>query len=147
VRTCSFVDVLIGEASQLWKREKASMAMCVCEEEKGCDEDCLNRCTWVECDEGNCNVPNNCSNRAFADLKERVKQGTKFAEGVEVILVVLISRCFEMGRLFCWKFTDKRECRPGTVGMASELREALRPGRLSLSILARLSRRKRVKGG
>ncbi|KAH0607436.1 uncharacterized protein H6S33_002470 [Morchella sextelata] len=76
-------NVLIGEASQLWKREKASMAMCVCEEEKGCDEDCLNRCTWVECDEGNCNVPNNCSNRAFADLKERVKQGTKFAEGVE----------------------------------------------------------------
>ncbi|KAH0602237.1 uncharacterized protein H6S33_009905, partial [Morchella sextelata] len=36
-------NVLIGEASQLWKREKASMAMCVCEEEKGCDEDCLNR--------------------------------------------------------------------------------------------------------
>lgn len=79
-------NVLIGEASQLWKREKASMAMCVCEEDKGCDEDCLNRCTWVECDEGNCNQPSKCSNRAFADLKERVKQGTKFAEGVEVIL-------------------------------------------------------------
>lgn len=83
------VDVLIGEASQVWKKEKASMAKCVCSEKKGCDEDCLNRCTWMECDEGNCNVePQYCSNRAFADLKERVKTGTKFAEGVEVILVV-----------------------------------------------------------
>lgn len=89
VRTCLSVDVLVGDASQVWKKEKASMAKCVCTEKKGCDEDCLNRCTWMECDEGNCNVePQYCSNRAFADLKERVKTGTKFAEGVEVILVV-----------------------------------------------------------
>ncbi|PWW79917.1 hypothetical protein C7212DRAFT_163681 [Tuber magnatum] len=79
-------NVLIGDASSHWKKEKASTAKCVCAEDVGCDENCLNMCTWVECDEGNCNVGvEHCTNRAFADLKERVKSGTKFAEGVEVV--------------------------------------------------------------
>lgn len=110
MRACLSVDVLVGDASQVWKKEKASMAKCVCTEKKGCDEDCLNRCTWMECDEGNCNVePQYCSNRAFADLRERVKTGTKFAEGVEVILVVptfspgfliFLTFTFEVTRIF-----------------------------------------------
>ncbi|CAZ80586.1 unnamed protein product [Tuber melanosporum] len=79
-------NVLIGDAASHWRKEKASTAKCVCAEEVGCDENCLNMCTWVECDEGNCNVGvERCTNRAFADLKERVKSGTKFAEGVEVV--------------------------------------------------------------
>ncbi|RPA94355.1 hypothetical protein L873DRAFT_1846676 [Choiromyces venosus 120613-1] len=79
-------NVLIGDAAFHWKKEKASTAKCVCTEDVGCDENCLNMCTWVECDEGNCNVGvGRCTNRAFADLKERVKSGTKFAEGVEVV--------------------------------------------------------------
>ena len=62
---------------------------------RSCDENCLNMCTWVECDEGNCNVGvERCTNRAFADLKERVKAGTKFAEGVEVVKVHF---CFDWG--------------------------------------------------
>lgn len=67
---------------------------CVCEDV--CDEHCLNRCTWMECDDNSCSVGRDCKNRAFADLKERVKTGTKFAEGVEVFPVCipgLVSCC------------------------------------------------------
>lgn len=86
---------MIGDAASHWKKEKASTAKCVCAEDVGCDENCLNMCTWVECDEGNCNVGvERCTNRAFADLKERVKSGTKFAEGVEVVKVHF---CFHWG--------------------------------------------------
>ncbi|TGZ77997.1 hypothetical protein EX30DRAFT_351354 [Ascodesmis nigricans] len=72
----------IGDASKYWRKENAANIKCVCEDV--CEEHCLNRCTWMECDNNNCNVGRHCKNRAFADLRERVKLGTKFAEGVEV---------------------------------------------------------------
>ncbi|KAL7272464.1 hypothetical protein RUND412_004718 [Rhizina undulata] len=82
-----YSHVLIGDAQLHWKKEKTSIAKCVCTVNEGCNEDCLNRCTWMECDESNCNVGREyCRNRSFADLKERVKEGTKFAEGVEVVM-------------------------------------------------------------
>lgn len=43
----------------------------------------------MECDDNSCSVGRNCKNRSFADLKERVKTGTKFAEGVEVFPVCI----------------------------------------------------------
>lgn len=79
------LDVFIGDASQFWKKEKSSQIKCVCEDE--CNDNCLNRCTWMECDDESCSIGRQCQNRAFADLKERVRTGTKFAEGVEVVKV------------------------------------------------------------
>lgn len=51
----------------------------------------------MECDDNSCSVGRNCKNRAFADLKERVKTGTKFAEGVEVFPVCIPNNGF----MFC----------------------------------------------
>jgi histone-lysine N-methyltransferase ASH1L len=79
------VDQLIGDAQQIWRREKSSTNKCVCTKE--CDESCLNRVTWVECTDGICPIGRHCGNRAFADLMDRVKLDTKFAIGVEVELV------------------------------------------------------------
>ena len=41
---------------------------------------------FYECDESNCNVgAAHCTNRSFADLRERCKAGGKYNIGVEVI--------------------------------------------------------------
>lgn len=75
---------LIGDAKLVWKREKPEHSSCVCTD--GCNDNCLNRCTYYECDINNCRVGRECGNRQFADLQDRLKSGTKFAEGVEVFL-------------------------------------------------------------
>ncbi|KAI5806885.1 hypothetical protein EDC01DRAFT_608759, partial [Geopyxis carbonaria] len=79
-------NVFIGDASTYWKKENASNVKCVCTEE--CNDHCLNRCTWMECDNESCNVGRNCKNRAFADLRDRIKRkkGKDFARGVDVFL-------------------------------------------------------------
>lgn len=42
-----------------------------------------------ECDEHNCNIgAEHCTNRAFADLKERCKTGKKYNIGVEVMKTI-----------------------------------------------------------
>ncbi|KAI5812835.1 hypothetical protein BZA77DRAFT_133501 [Pyronema omphalodes] len=73
---------LIGDAQQIWRKEKPPNVKCVCV--KVCDVACLNRCTWVECTDNTCDVGRHCSNRPFADLLDRVKTETRFATGVEV---------------------------------------------------------------
>jgi histone-lysine N-methyltransferase ASH1L len=79
------VDQLIGDAQQIWRKERSSTNKCVCTTE--CDESCLNRVTWVECTDSICPIGRHCGNRAFADLQDRKNLGTSFAIGVEVELV------------------------------------------------------------
>ncbi|KAI9779845.1 MAG: hypothetical protein M1839_007158 [Geoglossum umbratile] len=79
-------NVFVGEAAEIWKKNKINeMSKCVCTPENGCDEDCQNRHMFYECDENNCAVgPERCTNRSFADLKERCKAGGRYHIGVEV---------------------------------------------------------------
>ena len=96
------IDILVGDARELWKSESEPSGKCVCTLEKGCDEACLNRCVYYECNDENCNVgPEHCQNRQFAQLKKRVMKKTKFAEGVEVVEVGLVRfpPCSYLGRI------------------------------------------------
>lgn len=59
-----------------------------------------------ECNDENCNAgAANCTNRAFATLKERRKQGNKYTIGVEVIKTadrgygVRSNRCFKANQI------------------------------------------------
>ena len=83
-------DVFIGDAADLWKKAKPmEHSLCICNKEDGCDEHCFNRFMLYECDESNCNIgAEHCTNRAFADLKKRCKQGGKYNIGVEVMKTV-----------------------------------------------------------
>ncbi|MCJ1395365.1 hypothetical protein MMC18_008249 [Xylographa bjoerkii] len=57
--------------------------------QKRCDENCLNRFMFYECDETNCNIGTNyCTNRSFEDLRKRCKAGGKYNIGVEVIKTI-----------------------------------------------------------
>ncbi|KAF8425636.1 hypothetical protein EV426DRAFT_663462 [Tirmania nivea] len=79
-------NILVGDARDLWKSDAEPTGKCTCTLETGCDENCLNRCVYYECNDENCNVgTERCQNRQFAALKARVMKKTKFAEGVEVI--------------------------------------------------------------
>lgn len=79
-------NILVGDARDLWKSDAEPTGKCTCALETGCDENCLNRCVYYECNDENCNVgTERCQNRQFAALKARVMKKTKFAEGVEVI--------------------------------------------------------------
>lgn len=82
----------MGDAREYWKTESEPTGKCVCKSERGCDEGCLNRCVYYECNNENCNVGvENCQNRQFAALRKRVLKKTRFAEGVEVIQVCFFS--------------------------------------------------------
>ncbi|KAK3046903.1 hypothetical protein LTR09_011654 [Extremus antarcticus] len=81
---------LVGEAKEIWEREKLPNSVCVCASpaagEQGCEEDCLNRIMQYECTDDNCRLPAEaCSNRAFSELAARMKKGGSFDVGVEVI--------------------------------------------------------------
>ncbi|QIW98325.1 hypothetical protein AMS68_003843 [Peltaster fructicola] len=83
---------LVGEAKELWENEAPlAMSLCICQPpsvpgERGCDDDCLNRVMHYECDKNNCALtPEQCGNRAFADLAHRTKKGGKFDIGVEIV--------------------------------------------------------------
>jgi len=85
-------DVFIGDAATYWKKAKLQEhSMCICTKDNGCDEQCLNRFMLYECDDHNCNAgAKHCTNRAFADLKQRCKSGEndakkKYSIGVEVM--------------------------------------------------------------
>ena len=80
-------NVFIGEAADEWRdivlREHST---CMCRPETGCDHNCMNRCMYYECDSRNCNLTEEqCGNRSFEGLKQRVKKGGKYNIGVEVI--------------------------------------------------------------
>lgn len=102
------LDRFIGDAAQAWKTPKngGEDSRCVCTAQYGCDEDCHNRMMFYECDDRNCAVGvEHCSNRAFANLMERRKQGGKYRIGVEVIKTedrgygVRANRCFDANQI------------------------------------------------
>lgn len=80
-------NVFVGDAAQEWRVTKQmEYSACICTPDTGCDMDCMNRYMYYECDSKNCNLsPTECGNRAFEDLRHRVKKGGKYNIGVEVI--------------------------------------------------------------
>jgi histone-lysine N-methyltransferase ASH1L len=103
----------VGDSAEHWRSKKLlEVSRCMCEEETGCDDDCLNRSMFYECDDTNCNLAGkqigtagHCGNRSFADLAVRTKTGGKFSIGVEVMRTVnrgfgvRSNRCFEPGQI------------------------------------------------
>ena len=86
----SLADVFIGDAASVWKKaKKLEDSVCDCTPGSGCDEQCYNRFMLYECDDNNCLIGKDwCTNRSFADLKERLKAGGKYNVGVEVVKTV-----------------------------------------------------------
>ncbi|RMZ78306.1 hypothetical protein DV737_g3916, partial [Chaetothyriales sp. CBS 132003] len=80
-------NTFVGDAQAEWRTSKfIEHSTCMCKAEAGCGDDCMNRFMYYECDERNCNLaPDQCGNRAFADLSRRKKKGNKYNIGVEVI--------------------------------------------------------------
>lgn len=80
-------NVFIGDAAQFWRTTKLQEhSTCICQPETGCDSDCMNRFMFYECDESNCRLTEEeCGNRSFEGLRQRVKKGGKYNVGVEVI--------------------------------------------------------------
>ncbi|KAI9769405.1 MAG: hypothetical protein M1840_004107 [Geoglossum simile] len=114
-------NIFVGEAAEIWKKNKIKeVSKCVCTPENGCDEDCQNRHMFYECDENNCAVgPERCSNRSFADLKERCKAGGKYHIGVEVFKTedrgygVRANRSFEPNQIileYAGEIITQEEC-------------------------------------
>lgn len=78
-------NVFVGDAAQVWRHSKPrEHSTCMCIQQTGCDEHCMNRFMFYECDDGNCNLAK-CSNRSFHSLMQRSKKGGKYNVGVEVI--------------------------------------------------------------
>jgi [histone H3]-lysine4 N-trimethyltransferase ASH1L len=75
---------------------------------------------FYECDENNCAVgPERCTNRSFADLKERCKAGGKYHIGVEVFKTedrgygVRANRSFEPNQIileYAGEIITQEEC-------------------------------------
>ncbi|MCJ1312409.1 hypothetical protein MMC25_006083 [Agyrium rufum] len=80
-------NVFIGDAAKEWKVIKHNEAsMCACTPDSGCDEDCFNRILFYECDDTNCRVgAQSCTNRAFDELQKRIKHGSRYNVGVDVV--------------------------------------------------------------
>jgi [histone H3]-lysine4 N-trimethyltransferase ASH1L len=80
-------NVFIGDAAQFWRTTKLQEhSTCICQPETGCDSDCMNRFMFYECDDSNCRLTEEqCGNRSFEGLRQRVKKGGKYNVGVEVI--------------------------------------------------------------
>ncbi|OCT50224.1 hypothetical protein CLCR_07075 [Cladophialophora carrionii] len=80
-------NVFVGDAAQAWRVDKfEEHSSCICKAETGCDHNCMNRYMYYECDDKNCDLtPEQCGNRAFEGLRQRVKKGGKYNIGVEVI--------------------------------------------------------------
>lgn len=80
-------NVFVGDAAQAWRKSKyEETSLCLCTPETGCDQNCMNRYMYYECDSRNCGLTEEqCGNRNFELLKQRVKRGGKYNVGVEVI--------------------------------------------------------------
>lgn len=80
-------NVFVGDAAQAWRVSKyEETSLCLCTPETGCDQNCMNRYMYYECDSRNCSLTEEqCGNRNFELLKQRVKKGGKYNVGVEVI--------------------------------------------------------------
>ncbi len=83
-------NVFIGDAAEFWRVHKfQEYSTCLCRKDFGCDENCINKMMYYECDDNNCLLTaDQCGNRAFAGLKERVKHGNRYDVGVEVLKTV-----------------------------------------------------------
>jgi [histone H3]-lysine4 N-trimethyltransferase ASH1L len=78
-------NVFVGDAAQVWRHSKPrEHSTCMCTLETGCNDHCMNRYMFYECDDRNCNLAD-CSNRSFQTLAQRIKKGGKYNVGVEVI--------------------------------------------------------------
>lgn len=111
----------IGDAIGEWKRVKPlPPSKCVCTPSRGCDEHCFNRFMLYECDDSNCAIGRPlCTNRAFGDLKERLKKGNRYDVGVEVTKTVdrgygvRSARTFEPGQIiveYAGEIITQEEC-------------------------------------
>ncbi|MCJ1431452.1 hypothetical protein MMC27_000805 [Xylographa pallens] len=83
-------NVFVRDAAECWKKSKRlEHSTCICDISSGCDENCLNRFMFYECDDTNCIVGTDyCTNRSFEDLRKRCKAGGKYNVGVEVIKTI-----------------------------------------------------------
>ena len=86
----NFIDVFVRDAAECWKKSKRlEHSTCICDISSGCDENCLNRFMFYECDDTNCIIgADYCTNRSFKDLRKRCKAGGKYNIGVEVIKTI-----------------------------------------------------------
>ncbi|KAF3482342.1 histone-lysine N-methyltransferase [Arthroderma uncinatum] len=80
-------NIFIGDAACIWKATMPTeQSTCLCTPETGCEENCQNRHMLYECDDNNCKLGEDlCRNRNFAQLRKRIKTGSKYNIGVEVI--------------------------------------------------------------
>ncbi|MCJ1288424.1 hypothetical protein MMC26_007781 [Xylographa opegraphella] len=83
-------NVFVRDTAECWKKSKPlEHSTCTCDISSGCDENCLNRFMFYECDDTNCIIgTEHCTNRGFEDLRKRCKAGGKYDIGVEVIKTV-----------------------------------------------------------
>jgi [histone H3]-lysine4 N-trimethyltransferase ASH1L len=114
-------NVFIGDAAEFWRVHKfQEYSTCLCRKDVGCDEDCINKMMYYECDDNNCLLTaEQCGNRAFAGLKERVKHGNKYDVGVEVLKTldrgngVRSNRCFAPNQIiveYTGEILTQEEC-------------------------------------
>lgn len=130
-------NVFVGDAAQAWRVSKyEETSLCVCTPETGCDQNCMNRYMYYECDSRNCSLTEEqCGNRNFELLKQRVKKGGKYNVGVEVIKTedrgygVRSNRTFEPNQIiveYTGEIITQEECehRMRTMYKNNEVRRA-----------------------
>ncbi|KAK5093692.1 hypothetical protein LTR70_005691 [Exophiala xenobiotica] len=114
-------NVFVGDAAAEWRTSKLlEHSTCMCKADTGCDADCLNRYMYYECDDRNCNLSEEqCGNRAFEGLRQRIKKGGKYNIGVEVIKTedrgygVRSNRTFEPNQIiveYTGEIINQEEC-------------------------------------
>ncbi|KAK5945124.1 hypothetical protein PMZ80_002328 [Knufia obscura] len=114
-------NIFIGDAADQWRTSKfLEHSTCMCKPDTGCDADCMNRYMYYECDGRNCNLTEEqCGNRAFEGLRQRVKKGGKYNIGVEVIKTadrgygVRSNRTFEPNQIiveYTGEIINQEEC-------------------------------------
>jgi len=126
--TCQ--DRFVGDAATQWKHDYYQAhgeedSKCVCTDEHGCDDNCLNIAMSYECNDDNCNLgKRGCANRAFAQLQVRRKRpdgkkSNKYDIGVEVVKTedrgygVRANRTFEPGQIiveYTGEIINEEEC-------------------------------------
>lgn len=128
-------NVFVGDAAQVWRHSKPQEhSTCMCTRKTGCEDQCMNRFMFYECDYGNCNLAD-CSNRSFQDLAQRSKKGGKYNVGVEVIQTrdrgfgVRSNRTFEANQIiveYTGEIITQDECdtRMRTLYKDNEVRSA-----------------------
>lgn len=131
-------NVFVGDAAQAWRKSKyEETSLCICTPETGCDQNCMNRYMYYECDSRNCGLTEEqCGNRNFELLKQRVKKGGKYNVGVEVIKTadrgygVRSNRTFEPNQIiveYTGEIITQEECehRMRTMYKNNEVREPI----------------------